>query len=75
MMRRCASSKTSSRDSEVGGAEARRQTWHHIELDRQLWTELASYDLVAKERRAHLNKVAFPDFNHPDVDAALKAGK
>jgi hypothetical protein len=45
-----------------------------MELDSRLWRELATYDLQAKERRAHLNKVAFPDCNHADVDAALKAG-
>jgi hypothetical protein len=56
------------------GVDARHDTWRHIELDRRLWAELGTYDLAAKERRSHLNKIAFPDCNHADVDAALKAG-
>src|SRR5450432_3649734 len=41
---------------------------------KKLWAEMEGCDLVASERLSHLNKVAFPDFNHEGVDAALKAG-
>lgn len=58
----------------TAGYERRNDTWRHIELDLRLWAELETYDLAAKERRSHLNRVAFPDFNHADVDAALRAG-
>ncbi len=58
----------------AGGFEARHDTWRHFEWDQRLWKELASYDLTGRERRSHLNKVAFPDANHLEVDAALDAG-
>jgi hypothetical protein len=58
----------------AGEKYARHDKWRAIELDKRLWKELAAYDLVDRERRSHLNKVAFPDANHAEVDAALKAG-
>lgn len=58
----------------AGGKQARHDTWHQFDLDTRLLKELATYDLNDKERRSHLNKVAFPDTNHAEVDAALKAG-
>jgi hypothetical protein len=58
----------------AGGRESRHGTWRNIELDARLWKELATYDLSDPERRSHLNKVAFPDANHDEVDAAVKAG-
>jgi hypothetical protein len=58
----------------AGARESRHDTWRNIELDARLWKELATYDLSDPERRSHLNKVAFPDANHAEVDAALKAG-
>lgn len=58
----------------AAGKDARHNTWLNIERDAQCWKELASYDLNAPERRSHLNKVAFPDTNQEEVDAALKAG-
>jgi uncharacterized protein (DUF433 family) len=56
------------------GKESARTTWAMLELNKKLWAEMESYDLIAKERQAHLTKVAFPDVNNEDVDAALKAG-
>jgi hypothetical protein len=58
----------------AGGRDGRHDTWRRIEFNKRVWRELATYDLAAKERKAHLNKVAFPDCNHADVDAALRAG-
>ena len=58
----------------ASGKDARHDTWRNIELDKRLWNELGTYDLADRERRSHLNKVAFPDANHAEVDAALKAG-
>lgn len=49
-------------------------TWRQIRLTDRLWSELGTYDLRARERRSHLNKVAFPDCNLAEVDAALEAG-
>jgi hypothetical protein len=58
----------------AGGRDARHDTWRTIQFNRRLWRELATYDLAARERRSHLNKVAFPDANQVEVDAALHAG-
>jgi hypothetical protein len=58
----------------AGEKESRHETWRNIKLDIRLWKELATYDLSDPERRSHLNKVAFPNTNHDEVDAALKAG-
>ena len=56
------------------GPDQARNTWYHILLDPTLSTELASYDLDAPPRQSHLTKVAFPDYNRDDVNAALQAG-
>ncbi|HSH40219.1 MAG TPA: hypothetical protein VK993_15705, partial [Chthoniobacterales bacterium] len=58
----------------AGGKDDTSLTWDRIESDERLWSELGSYDLRTKERRSHLNKVAFPDANASAVDAALGAG-
>ncbi len=57
-----------------GGEANTSATWDEIQSDARLWSELATYDLRGKERRSHLNKVAFPDGNSAEVDAALAAG-
>lgn len=49
-------------------------TWDDIIRNKMLWAEMQSYDLAAPDRRAKLSKVAFPDANHSEVDAALMAG-
>ncbi len=60
------------RDSgSIKGAE---QTWRHLRLNVRLWKRIVTYGLGLAERQSQLNKIAFPDFNAVDVDAALKAG-
>ncbi|MGB8354772.1 MAG: hypothetical protein WCD79_12835 [Chthoniobacteraceae bacterium] len=48
--------------------------WLAISRDKRLKEELESYDLISPQRVSALNKVAFPELNHSDVDAALNAG-
>ena len=51
-----------------------RDTWYHMLHDATLAAEIASYDLGTPQRQCALNKVAFPDYNRDEVNAALEAG-
>jgi hypothetical protein len=55
----------------VRGAE---QTWTRLRLNARLWKRIVTYGLNLRERQLQLNKIAFPDSNAAEVDAALKAG-
>jgi hypothetical protein len=55
----------------VKGAE---QTWLRLRLNARLWKRIVTYGLGLRERQLQLNKVAFPDANAAEVDAALRAG-
>jgi hypothetical protein len=60
------------RDSgSVYGAE---KTWARLRLNASLWKRIVVYGLALPERQSQLNKVAFPDCNFAEVDAALEAG-
>ena len=53
------------------GAE---QTWVRLPLNARLWKRIVTYGLGLRERQLQLNKIAFPDVNAVEVEAALKAG-
>jgi hypothetical protein len=55
----------------VKGAE---QTWLRLRLNARFWKRIVTYGLGLRERQLQLNKVAFPEANVTEVDAALKAG-
>ncbi|MEY2490594.1 MAG: hypothetical protein QOC70_2536 [Verrucomicrobiota bacterium] len=55
----------------VKGAE---QTWIRLRLNARLWRRIVTYGLGLRERQFQLNKIAFPDANAAEVEAALKAG-
>jgi hypothetical protein len=55
----------------VKGAE---QTWIRLRLNPRLWKRIVTYGLSLRERQLQLNRIAFPDFNAAEVDAALRAG-
>jgi hypothetical protein len=60
------------RDSgSVYGAE---KTWGRLRLNPRLWNRIVTYGLALPERQSQLNKIAFPDCNRAEVDAALRAG-
>ena len=60
------------RDSgSIYGAE---KMWDHLRLNVRLWKQIVTYGLASPERQSQLNKVAFPDCNPAEVDAALEAG-
>jgi hypothetical protein len=60
------------RDSgSVYGAE---KMWDRVRLSARLWKRIVIYGLALPERQSQLTKVAFPDCNFAEVDAALEAG-
>lgn len=48
--------------------------WREIRLRRSLWIRVVQFGLDHPERQSQLNRVAFPEHNHAEVDAALAAG-
>src|SRR6266404_5523495 len=60
------------RDSgSIYGAE---KTWGRLRLNARLWKRIVTYGLALPQRQSQLTKVAFPDCNLAEVDAALSAG-
>jgi hypothetical protein len=60
------------RDSgSIYGAE---KTWGCLRLNARLWKRIVTYGLAQPERQSQLTKIAFPDCNLAEVDAALQAG-
>jgi hypothetical protein len=60
------------RDSgSVDGAE---KMWGRLRLNIRLWKRIVTYGLAPPERQSQLTKIAFPDCNLAEVDAALRAG-
>jgi hypothetical protein len=57
-----------------GSVEGAERSWSRFQSNPRLWKRIVIYGLAAPERQAKLNKIAFPDFNVDDVNAALKAG-
>ena len=57
-----------------GSMKGAEQTWSRLRLNPRLWKRIVTYGLDLPEKQLLLNKVAFPDFNATEVDAALKAG-
>ena len=57
-----------------GGPIMLSQNLKDIMDDPKLAKELESYDLHTPPRLSYLKKIAFPDYNREDVDAALEAG-
>jgi hypothetical protein len=57
-----------------GSAEGAEQTWVRFRRNARLWKRIVTYGLGLGERQLQLTKIAFPDANAADVDAALKAG-
>jgi hypothetical protein len=57
--------------SSIYGAE---KTWDRLRLNAGLWKRIVTYGLILGGKQALLNRVAFPDCNFAEVDAALNAG-
>lgn len=57
-----------------GSIEGANRAWQRFPLHSQLWRRIVTYGLSATESQAKLNKIAFPETNFADVDAALQAG-
>ncbi|MEY2508628.1 MAG: hypothetical protein QOH01_2957 [Verrucomicrobiota bacterium] len=57
-----------------GSIEGAERAWLRFPLDPRLWRRIVTYGLGLPERQMKLNKIAFPDSNATEVDAALQAG-
>ena len=57
-----------------GSAQGAEQTWLRLRLNARLWKRIITYGLGQSERQWQLNKIAFPDANAAEVEAALKTG-
>jgi hypothetical protein len=55
----------------IAGAE---KYWREVDFAKEFGRKLACYGFDKPERQLQLNKVAFPNCNFVEVDAALKAG-
>jgi hypothetical protein len=59
---------------ETGSIEGAKLFWHRVDFKNGFGRKLACYGFEKRERQLLINKVAFPDLNFIEVDAALKAG-
>lgn len=59
---------------ETGSIEGAEQFWHRTDFKNGYGRKLACYGFESRTRQSLINKVAFPDLNLCEVDAALKAG-
>ena len=59
---------------DAGSIQGAEGSWARFRLNSRLWKRIVTYGLTLPERQAQLNKVAFPDSNPAEVDAALNAG-
>lgn len=57
-----------------GSMKGAEQIWRQLRLNARLWKRIVTYGLGLRENQLLLNKVAFPDLNMAEVDAALRAG-
>jgi hypothetical protein len=57
-----------------GSAKGAAQNWIRFQLNPRLWKRIVTYGLGLRERQWQLNRIAFPDANAAEVDAALRAG-
>jgi hypothetical protein len=59
---------------ETGSIDGAKLFWHRVDFKKGFGRELACYGFEKRERQLLINRVAFPDLNFVEVDAALKAG-
>jgi hypothetical protein len=60
------------RDS--GSIYGAQKMWDRLRHNERLWKRIVTYGLASPERQSQLTKVAFPDCNLAEVNAALEAG-
>jgi hypothetical protein len=59
---------------DTGSIEGAKLFWRRLDFRKGFGRKLACYGFAKCERQLLINKVAFPDVNFVEVDAALKAG-
>jgi hypothetical protein len=58
----------------TGSIEGAEQFWRRMDFNKPFGKKLACYGFAKRTRQLLIAKVAFPDLNFIEVDAALKAG-
>jgi hypothetical protein len=58
----------------TGSIEGAEQFWRQIDFGRGFGRKVACYGFYRRERQALINRVAFPNINAAEVEAALEAG-
>ena len=58
----------------TGSIEGAEKLWRSVDFNGPFGKKLACYGFAKRARQLLINKVAFPDLNFIEVDAALKAG-
>jgi hypothetical protein len=58
----------------TGSIEGAEGFWHRIDFAKGFGRKLACYGFDRADRQALINRVAFPEVNATEVDAALAAG-
>jgi hypothetical protein len=58
----------------AGSIKGARGVWSRIQRDQRLRHRAVKFGFAVAERQEQLNKIAFPDDNWIEVDAALRAG-
>jgi hypothetical protein len=59
---------------ETGSTNGAKLFWHSVDFKKGFGRKLACYGFEKRGRQLLINKVAFPDLNFVEVDAALQAG-
>ena len=59
---------------DCGSIDGAEQAWMRFRRNRQLWPRIVRFGLEDPNRQQQLNRIAFPNLNWPEVDAALAAG-
>src|ERR1043165_956484 len=59
---------------ESGSMRGAEQTWLDLKLHPMLWKRIVTFGLSLPKTQIKLNRIAFPDCNAAEVDAALAAG-
>jgi hypothetical protein len=58
----------------TGSLEGAKRYWRHVDFSKGFGRKLACYGFDKPERQLLINRVAFPQINFAEVDAALSAG-
>ena len=59
---------------DCGSIQGAELAWTRFRRNRRLWQRIVRFGLENPERQRQLNRIAYPDLNWTEVNAALEAG-